>query len=436
MKNLLLVLLLSLSFTAFSQNSNWSNHWKTHYPTLDTLYKHLHRNPELSLQEVNTSRLMGQALQALGFEVIRNLGAHNVAGILKNGDGPVLLIRTDMDALPLEEKTGLSYASKAKGINAAGNEVFVMHACGHDIHMSSFIGTAQYLSLNRKLWKGTLVMVAQSAEENGLGADLLFKAGFYDKIPTPDYALALHDNSFLPAGSIGYRQGAFMASVDMMDITVYGKGGHGASPHSTIDPIVLSAQMIQAFQTIVSRELNPIDPAVITVGSIHGGTVHNIIPDEVKMQLTIRAYSDEVRDQLIAAIKRIATGLAQTAGLEGDKLPTFSIREPMTPATVNDKALTERLLPVIEKTVGKENLVETLPYMVGEDFSMYGKQAKKVPLFMFWLGTLAPETIAEAKKKGEPLPSLHSPYFAPVPEKTIQTGVEVMSAAAIHLLSN
>ncbi|GHB59641.1 putative amidohydrolase [Persicitalea jodogahamensis] len=378
---------------------------------------------------------MASELKKLGFQVKEKIGGHGVVGVLKNGPGPTVLIRADMDALPLEEKTGLPYASKARGINAAGNEVNVMHACGHDIHMTVFVGTAQALVKTKNDWKGTLVMVTQPAEENGLGADNMLKDGLFNFAPKPDYAIALHDNSYLPAGTIGYRSGPFMASVDMMDITVFGQGGHGAAPHTTIDPVVLSAEMILAFQTIVSRMINPIDPAVVTVGSIHGGTVHNIIPDDVKMQLTLRSYKPEVRENVIASIRRISEHYAKAAGLPDDKMPRISIREPMTPATVNDANLTARLVGLFRNTFGESKVVETDPYMVGEDFSRFVMPDNSVPIFMFWLGTLAPETIRMAKEKGEQLPSLHSSQFAPVPEPTIKTGVKAMSVAALNLFN-
>jgi len=403
------------------------------YPQLDALYKHLHQNPELSLQEEKSAARMASELKKLGFEVKEKIGGHGVAGVFKNGSGPTVLIRADMDALPLEEKTGLPYASKARGVNAAGNEVPVMHACGHDIHMTVFVGTAQALIKTKDSWKGTLVMVAQPAEENGLGADRMLKDGLFDFAPVPDYAIALHDNSYLPAGTLGYREGPLMASVDMMDITVFGQGGHGAAPHTTIDPVVLSAEMILAFQTIVSRTINPIDPAVVTVGSIHGGTVHNIIPDDVKMQLTLRSYSPEVRQKTIESIHRISEYYAKAAGLPDNKMPAISIREPMTPATVNDPALTQRLVGVFKSTFGEKNVTKVDPYMVGEDFSRFALENNRVPIFMFWLGTLAPETIQRAKDKGEQLPSLHSSLFAPVPEPTIKTGVKAMSVAALNL---
>jgi amidohydrolase len=301
--------------------------------------------------------------------------------------------------------------------------------------MTIFAGTARALVQHKNRWKGTLVMIAQPAEEIGLGANMMMQDGLYQKIPAPDYAIALHDNAFLPAGTLGFSEGPFMASVDMVDITVFGEGGHGAAPHTTIDPVVLSAQMVLAFQTIVSREINPIDPAVVTVGSIHGGTVHNIIPDEVKLQLTLRSYSKEVRDQSIAALQRISRNTALSAGLSENKLPVISIREPTTPATVNDPGLTQRLVTLFKNNFGSENVVEMPPYMVGEDFSRYGMQEKKVPIFMFWLGAIDPEKVKKAEQSGEQLPSLHSPFFAPLPEPTIKTGVKAMYTAALELFT-
>ena len=436
-KLLLTLLVLSAQSLLFAQSPQAIQQIETltarNYPELDALYKHLHQNPELSLQEEKSAARMAAELKKLGFQVKEKIGGHGVVGVLRNGAGPTVLIRADMDALPLEEKTGLPYASKARGVNAAGNEVNVMHACGHDIHMTVFVGTAQALIKTKNDWKGTLVMVAQPAEENGLGADMMLKDGLFDFAPKPDYAIALHDNAYLPAGTLGYRAGPLMASVDMMDITVFGQGGHGAAPHTTIDPVVLSAEMILAFQTVVSRSLNPIDPAVVTVGSIHGGTVHNIIPDEVKMQLTLRSYTPEVREKVIASIRRISENYARAAGLPDDRMPKISIREPMTPATVNDPELTSRLMGVFKNIFGEKNIVETEPYMVGEDFSRFVLADNSVPIFMFWLGTLAPETIQKAKENGEQLPSLHSSQFAPVPEPTIKTGVKAMSVAALNL---
>jgi amidohydrolase len=435
MKTLLTIAFcLTVSLISFSQKSKIEAEINKDFPYLEKLYQHLHTNPELSLQEEKTAARMTEELRSLGFEVKEKIGGHGIVGILTNGKGPTLLLRTDMDALPLEEKTGLSFASQAKGINAAGNETFVMHACGHDLHMTVFVGTARWMAANKNLWKGTLVMVGQPAEENGLGAAAMFEDGLYDMIPTPDFAVALHDNAALPAGTLGYRIGPLMASVDMMDITVFGEGGHGALPHTTKDPVVLAAQMVMAFQTIVSREISAIEPAVVTVGSIHGGTVHNIIPDQVKLQLTLRSYSPEVREQTIAAIHRISTSLAQGAGLPEDKMPVISIREPYTPATINDAKLTTRVVSVLEKNFGKDKVVETPLNMVGEDFSRFGMQEKKVPICLFWLGAVEPKAYQESMEKGTPLPSLHSPFWAPDLEPSVKTGVSAMVLIALDLM--
>jgi amidohydrolase len=404
------------------------------YSSLEQLYKTLHEHPELALHEKETSKTIAGELRKLNFEVYENIGGYGLAGVLKNGTGPTVLIRADMDALPIEEKTGLSFASKAKGTNAAGTEVSVMHACGHDLHMSVFIGTARVLTQLRKQWKGTLVLIAQPAEEVGFGADMMLKDGLYNKVPYPDYALALHNNATLPSGTIGYNVKNFMASVDMMNITVFGKGGHGAAPHQTVDPIVLSAQMIQAFQLIVSREINPLEPAVITVGSIHGGTVHNIIPDEVKLQLTLRSYSPEVREQIKTSISNKAKYLALQAGLPPEKAPVITINDGLVPATINDEKLVRQLIPVFESAIGNKNVIEVPPSMIGEDFSRFATHQKKSPLCMFWLGTASPEKIKISQETGVPLPSLHTSMYAPDLEPSMKTGILSMTAAAMSLL--
>ncbi|MCC5919314.1 MAG: amidohydrolase [Cyclobacteriaceae bacterium] len=429
------ILVFFVSISSWSSAQTVFEKWyKNQREELEDLYRHLHQHPELSLQEEKTGLRMSEELEKLGFAVTKNIGGHGLVGVLKNGDGPNLLIRADMDALPLEEKTGLSFASTARGINAAGNEVGIMHACGHDLHMTVFIGTAKYLSEHKEDWSGSLIMVAQPAEENGLGAQAMFDEGLYKLIPYPDYALALHDNATLSSRHVGYKSGPFMAGVDMMDITVKGRGGHGAAPHTTIDPIVLSAQLINAFQTIPSRIINPIDASLITVGSIHGGTVHNIIPDEVKMQLTLRSYSPEVRSTTIAAIRRMCDHYAAAGGLTEGEYPEISIREPITPPTVNDEVLTKRIVSVFEDTFGKDAVEEMPAYMVGEDFSRFGLQDTPVPYFMFWLGAVSEEKITNYKAKGKELPGLHSAEFAPDYENSIPTGIKAMKVAALELL--
>lgn len=404
------------------------------YPELDQLYKHLHQNPELSLQEKETSARIAAELKSLGYQVTENVGGYGVVGVLENGVGPVLLIRSDMDALPMEEKTGLPYASTKKGISNDGKETYIAHSCGHDIHMSVFVGTAKMMVEYKNAWSGTLLMVGQPSEENGLGASNMMKDGLYGRFPHPDYAIALHDDPFLPAGMLGYKAGALMAGVDMMNVTVYGQGAHGAAPHKGIDPIVLSSQMVQAYQTIVSRTIAPTDPAVVTVGSIHGGTVHNIIPDEVVMQLTLRSYSPEVREVLLTSVKRISENLARAAGLSEDKLPTYWIRDPHTPALINDADLTNRMAEVFKDAFGEDKVTEVEAQMIGEDFSRFGLQERKIPITMFYLGASDPVFLERAKRDGLEIPGLHSPYFAPLPEPTIKTGVKAMGMFAIDIL--
>jgi amidohydrolase len=406
------------------------------YPEIEKHYLQLHQNPELSLQEKETSAFIANQLRNMGYEVTEKIGGYGVVGIIKNGVGPVLLIRTDMDALPMEEKTGLSYASTKKAIGNDGKETFVAHSCGHDVHMSVFLGTAKTMAEHRSQWRGTLIMVGQPAEEVGLGAWNMMKDGLYQKFPHPDFAIAFHDDPFLEAGKVGYKTGALMAGVDMMNVTVYGEGGHGAAPHTTIDPIVLSAQMIQAYQTIVSRRIAPTEPAVVTVGSIHGGTVHNIIPDQVTMQLTLRSYSPDVREEMINSVKRISENLARAAGLSESKMPTFWVREPHTPALINDYQLTTKMAELFQKNLGPDNVVEVKAQMIGEDFSNFGLQERKIPITMFYVGATSSEKMKEYKEKGLDLPGLHSPYFAPIPEPTIKTGIKAMSIFAMDILKN
>lgn len=405
------------------------------YPGLFTLYKQLHANPELSFQEKNTATTLAGQLSKLGFDVTENFGGYGIVAVLKNGNGPCVMIRTDLDALPVEEQTGLAYASKAHMKDDTGKEVSVMHACGHDVHMTVFTGVAQTLMEFKNTWKGTLILIGQPAEERSGGSIAMLNEGLYTKFPRPDFVLAFHVNSSLPAGKVGYTEGGIMASVDAVDITIKGVGGHGAIPQSTKDPIVIAAQTVLALQTIVSREISPLEPAVVTVGSIQGGTQYNIIPDEVKMQLTLRSYSDAVRNQTIAAVKRITKGIAQAAGVPDNRLPTIQVREQYTPSNYNNIPLTQRLTKVITLKLGQENVVKTPPSMVGEDFSRYSRVEPPIPTCMLWLGAVDPQKIAESQQTGEELPSLHSGLFAPLPEPAIKTGIHAMTAAAIDLFS-
>jgi hippurate hydrolase len=405
------------------------------YPSLETLYKDLHGKPELSLMEERTAGVVARELRTAGFEVTERVGGFGVVGVLKNGSGPTLLIRTDLDGLPVEEETGLPYASKSRVKDLAGREVATMHACGHDIHMTVFAGTARILASMKDRWSGTLVLIGQPAEERGIGARAMLADGLFQKFPKPDFALALHDSATMPAGTVGTIEGFMLANVDSVDITVRGVGGHGAYPHTTKDPIVLAARIVLALQTIVSRETRPVDPAVVTVGSIQGGTKHNIIPDEVKLQLTLRSYSDRVREHTLEAVKRICRGEAIAAGMPEDRMPIVTLAEgEFTPATFNDPALTRRVRGALITWLGAEKVTIVEAEMGGEDFSRYGRTAERVPICMFRLGAVAPAAVAESQRTGAPLPSLHSNKFAPVPEPTIKTGITAMTAAAFDLL--
>ncbi|HEY2681522.1 MAG TPA: amidohydrolase [Candidatus Udaeobacter sp.] len=412
-------------------------------PSLLGIYKDVHSHPELSAQEERTAALVAKELRAAGCEVTEHLGkyenpklkAYGVVGIMKNGEGPTVLVRTDMDALPVEEETGLPYASKVVAKNDEGKDVHVMHACGHDVHIAAFIGTARALAKLKDQWHGAVVFVAQPAEEIGAGARALLKGGLYDRFGKPDFALGFHDKADVQAGQIAVTEGYASANVDSVDVTVRGVGGHGAYPHKTKDPIVLSAEIINAWQTIVSRQNNPLDPVVITVGSIHGGTKHNIIPDEVKMQLTVRTYKPEVRERVLADIDRIAKGCAAAAGIPPDLAPIVTVSKDFTtPAMYNNPELTKRLVAVWKKSLGEQNVEIIDPVMGGEDFSEYSLPDYSIPAVNFHFGAVDAAKIAEFKAAGKELPTLHSSKFAPVPEPTIRTGMIGMITAVLELM--
>jgi hippurate hydrolase len=395
------------------------------------LYKQLHANPELSLREVATSARLAKELKSLGFDVTEKVGGTGVVAVLKNGDGPTVLVRTDMDALPVVEATDLPYASKVKVRDANDNEVGVMHACGHDMHMTCWVGVARVLAALKDKWHGTLVFIGQPAEEVGKGARAMLEDGLFKRFPKPDYCLALHCDATRPYGTIGFTDGQALANVDSVDILVKGKGGHGAAPQTTIDPIVLSARIILDLQTLVSRENNPTDPAVVTVGSIHAGSKHNIIPSEAKMQLTVRSTKDSVRKHLLEGIVRIAKADAEGAGAP-EPVVTFD-EQGFTPALVNDSKLTQKTVAMFKDVLGVDKVSERPAVMGGEDFSRYGKEG--VPIFLFWLGTVPPDRVAEAAKdETKMLPSLHSDQYHPIPEPSIKTGVLAMSMAVMNLM--
>lgn len=401
------------------------------YPDLDHLYKYLHGNPELSMEEGHTAARLGHELEALGFEVTHNFGGFGVVGVLRNGPGPTVLVRTEMDALPIEEHTGLPYASTVRARDRHGDLMPVMHACGHDVHMATWVGTAHVLAEMKNQWQGTLVFIAQPAEEIGSGADMMLAAGLFRVFPHPDYCLALHCDPALAYGHVAYTDGLAMANVDTVDITVRGKGGHGATPQMTVDPVVLSARLVLDLQTLVSRENDPTDPLVITVGSIHGGTKSNIIPDEVKLQLTVRSTKDSCRKHALDGIARMAKADAVGAGAPE---PVLRIHPgAFTPAVLNDRHLTETTAEVFKEVLGPEHVHERPALMFGEDFAVYGRAG--VPIFLYFLGTQPPDAVAAAQRDGAPsLPSLHSDQFHPVPEPTIKTGVLTMSLAVLNLV--
>jgi hippurate hydrolase len=415
----------------------------TELPSLLAIYKDIHIHPELSGHEERSAGIVAKELKAAGCEVTERVGKYDkpgltcfgVVGVMKNGAGPTVLVRSDLDALPVQEETGLPYASTVTTKNDEGKDVPVMHACGHDIHMSTLIGTARTLDKLKDKWHGTIIFIGQPAEEVVGGARAMLKDGLYTRWPKPDYALALHDDAEIETGKIGITEGYAFANVDSVDVTVHGIGGHGAYPHKTKDPIVLSAEIINAWQTIASRENNPINPVVITVGSIHGGTKHNIIPDEVKMQLTVRTYKKEVRDKVLAAIERIAKDCATAFGLPPDKLPEVHVlQNEFSPATYNNPELTRRVAATLKAALGNDNVVAKDPSMGAEDFCEFSLPDHSIPALMFVVGAVDPAKVAESKKSGTPLPSLHSSKFAPVPEPTIRTGIIGMTSAVLELM--
>jgi hippurate hydrolase len=431
-----------LSGVAFAQDSPVEKAAVSELPSLLSIYKDIHSHPELSGHEEHTAAIVAKELRAAGCEVTENFGKYDnpklkcygVIGVMKNGGGPTVLVRTDMDALPVHEETGLPYASTVTTKNDEGRDVSVMHACGHDAHMAAFIGTARVLQRLKQDWTGTVIFVGQPAEEAVGGARALLKGGLYTHFGKPDFALGFHDKADLQTGHIGVTPGYTYANVDSVDVTVRGIGGHGAYPHKTKDPVVLAAEMINTWQTIASRENNPLDPIVVTVGSIHGGTKHNIIPDEVKMQLTVRTYKSEVRDRVLKAIDEIAKGIANAGGVPADLAPIVSVSKDLTPATYNNPDLTKRLVAVWKKVLGDGNVEIVDPTMGGEDFSEYSLPDHSIPAVDFHIGAVEPEKIEQFKKDGKQLPTLHSSKFAPVPEPTIRVGIVGMTSAVLELM--
>jgi amidohydrolase len=402
------------------------------YPSLDALYIDLHKNPELSLHEEKTASKMASHLRSLGFEVTEHVGGHGVVGVLRNGAGPTVLVRTDMDALPIKEKTGVAYASTIVVKSDAGDSVPVMHACGHDIHMASWVGAATLLARARNSWHGTLVFVGQPAEEVLQGAKAMVDEGLLTRFPRPDFALAIHDTNLLPAGQIGVLAGPAFAASNAVDITFYGKGGHGASPHLTIDPLLIAARTVVTLQTIVAREVNPFDPAVVTVGTFHAGTKRNVIADDAKIELTVRSYKPEVQRHLLDSIKRIASAEAVAAGAPREPLVVVDERE-ASEVVFNDAAMAARIASALRRVIGEANVVPGTPASGSEDFGVFGRVAG-VPSVMLRVGAIEPGEFAAAQAAGRTPPGPHSALFAPDREPTIRTGVAAFTVSVLELL--
>jgi amidohydrolase len=394
------------------------------YPSVEALYINLHTNPELAFQEKQTAAILASRLKAFGYEVTTGVGGTGVVGILRNGEGPVAMLRTELDALPVTEQTGLPFASKTPG---------VMHACGHDLHMSAWAGTAQWMSQNRRQWHGTLMLIAQPAEETGSGAAAMIKDGLFTRFPKPTFAFALHDDDTLPAGQIGYHAGAFRAAADFLTVTIFGRGGHGAMPQNTVDPVVIAARTILAWQTIVSRESDPLSPAVVTVGSIQGGTKNNIIPHQVQLLLSVRTFDPDVRKRVLASIARIAK--AEAAAAEAPRQPLIEPTAGSLPVepVYNDPELTSRLATALKAAMPPGNVVEMQAKMTSEDFSEYGRAGVKAVLLH--IGAVDPDKLAEARRTGIPVPAPHSPQWAPVRDITLKAAVQAETVALLNLLN-
>ncbi len=411
-------------------------------PALLTMYRDLHAHPEFSRHEERTSALLAGELRKAGYTVTEHLGkygdgsaANGIVAVMKNGSGPTVLVRTELDALPVEEKTGAAFASTVRSKNAAGLDVSVMHACGHDLHMMSLLGTAQALAKTKDRWSGTVMLIGQPSEETVEGARAMLSDGFYAKFGKPDYAIALHNEPTLEAGKVGLVAGPVYASATTIEVRIRGVGGHGAHPESTKDPVVMAAQYVLAIQTIVSRQTLPLEPAVVTVGSIHGGSKNNIIPDEVVLQLTVRAFNEQVRENIVASLNRMARGIALTAGVPDDRAPVMTVFDnESVPATYNDPKLVERLHGIFGSALGAGNVVDLKPIMVSEDFGLFGLDGRQIPIVLFLLGTSSAQQLEDSRRTGKAVPSLHSSQFLPQAEPALRTGVTATTSAVLDLL--
>ena len=427
-------MLASAALSAQANDSSWSTPTRAEvdavYPDVEALYVDLHQHPELAFQETRTAATLAARLKALGFEVTTGVGRTGIVAVMRNGPGRTVMLRTELDALPIEEKTGLPFASRVVVKDATGQSTPVMHACGHDLHMAAWAGTARLMAEHRNQWGGTLVMVGQPAEEGSAGASAMLEDGLFTRFPRPEFALALHDDDTMTAGTIGYHPGLFRAMSDRVTITVYGRGGHAAMPHNTVDPVVLASRIVLTLQTVVSRENNPIDPVVVTVGSIHGGTQGNIVPDEVRLELSVRTLTPEVRTRTLAAIRRIAKGEADAAG--APRAPLVAAPAVARPPVVNDPPLTLRLAGALKKALGDSSVVEMPAKMTSEDFAEYGVAG--VPSVLLHIGAVDPLKLAEAGRSGVPVPAPHSPAWAPEREPTLKGAIRAETTALLELL--
>ncbi|HEY7959793.1 MAG TPA: amidohydrolase [Sphingomicrobium sp.] len=403
-------------------------------PMLLALYRDIHAHPELSMEEIRTPALLAPKMRELGFQVTEHVGKTGVVAVMKNGPGPVLLLRADMDALPVKEQTGLPFASQVTGKLPDGTETPVMHACGHDTHIATWLGTARRLAAMKDQWSGTLVMILQPGEERVMGAQAMLDDGLFTRFPKPDYLLAFHDSATLPAGTIGVTRGFALANVDTVNIDVKGVGGHGAYPQNTRDPIVLASRIVTALQTLVSRENDPQQPAVVTVGSFHAGTKSNIIPDDAKLALTVRSYTPETRKLLLDGIRRIARGEAIAAGMPEDRMPTVEIEQPSADATFNTAEFSDHLLKLFGSHFGAGRVVETKPIMASEDFSRFWLADKSKQSVIFWVGGVPQSKWDAVKGDTLKLPALHSALWAPDADAVISTATEAMTVATLDIL--
>ena len=434
MKKLLLAAIAAMTVTPPAAAAALSDAIRADMPQLMTLYRDLHANPELSMQEVRTPAKLAAEMRKLGFDVTEHVGKTGVVAVMKNGPGPVMLIRADMDALPVKEQTGLPFASNVRGRTLDGVDTYVMHACGHDTHVTTWLGTARRLAAMKDQWSGTIVMILQPGEELVMGAQAMLDDGLFKRFPKPDYLIAFHDSASLPAGVIGVTPGYVLANVDTVNVEVKGVGGHGAYPQNTKDPIVLGSRIVTALQTLVSRENDPQQTAVVTVGSFHAGTKSNIIPDEAKLALTVRSYTPETRKLLLDGIRRIVRGEAIAAGVPEDKMPTVEIEQPSADATYNTPDLSGRLARLFGSYFGANRVVEAKPVMAAEDFSRYWLADKSKQSTIFWVGGVPQAKWDAVKGDTLKLPALHSALWAPDAEAVISTATEAMTVAALDIL--